>query len=230
VHLVLLPGLDGTGVLFRPFVDVLPTSLTPVVVRYPGDEPLGYEALLPRVLAALPKRAAFVLLGESFSGPLALTAAATRPAGLRGVVLCASFVRSPHPYVPAWMRHVVGPKMMSAFPRMSRAKMLLGGYATSALRSLSQEALSQVTPETLAARLRDVLAVDVTSELASCPVPLLYLRGRRDGVVPAWNVRAIRRVRPFVRVVALPGPHLVLQTQPVAAARAVEEFAASLEH
>lgn len=225
MDLVLLPGLDGTGVLMRPLLAALPTGIAPVVVTYPGDEILGYDALLTRVLAELSRDRPFVLLGESYGGPLALRAAATRPAGLAGVVLCATFVRRPHPWIPAWARHVVRPWVLRPFPQMSRAKMLLGGYSTSDLRALSAEALAIVRSDVLAARVRDVLAVDVTAELAACPVPILYLRGTKDGVVPGWNAAAIRRVRPSVEVVDIPAPHLVLQTQPAPAAAAIARFA-----
>ena len=224
MHLVLLPGLDGTGVLMRPLLAALPPEVAPIVVTYPGDEILDYDALVPRVLAALPRDRPFVLLGESYGGPLALRVAATRPAGLAGVVLCATFVRRPHPWIPAWMRHAVRPWVLRPFPQMSRAKMLLGGYSTSDLRALSAEALSLVRADVLAARVRDVLAVDVTAELPACPVPILYLRGTRDGVVPGWNARAIRRIRPSVEIVDLPAPHLVLQTQPALAAAAIARF------
>src|ERR1051325_2082913 len=94
---VLLPGLDGTGTLFRPLLDHLPPELHPLVVTYPPEEPIGYDELLPRVLDHLPTSTPFVLLGESFSGPLALMVAARSPTGLRVVIVCASFVRNPLP-------------------------------------------------------------------------------------------------------------------------------------
>ena len=42
VQLVLLPGLDGTGLLFRPLVAVLPAFHT-VVVSYPNDKALSLD-------------------------------------------------------------------------------------------------------------------------------------------------------------------------------------------
>src|SRR5262249_52151039 len=94
-RLVLLPGMDGTGILLEPLLELLPADLVAKVVSYPANEPCGYEGLLKIVRAALPEDGPFILLGESFSGPLAIIAADARPRGLQGVVLCASFVRSP---------------------------------------------------------------------------------------------------------------------------------------
>lgn len=61
---MLLPGLDGTGEQFAPLLRELPDSLVPLVVRYPRDRALDYDALLPIVVAQLPPDAPFVLLGE----------------------------------------------------------------------------------------------------------------------------------------------------------------------
>jgi pimeloyl-ACP methyl ester carboxylesterase len=91
VRLILMPGMDGTGELFAPLLHALGNSIESSVLRYPTAEPLGYSELLSRVRVELPKSDSFVLLGESFSGPLALMVAAEAPTGLRGVILCASF-------------------------------------------------------------------------------------------------------------------------------------------
>jgi pimeloyl-ACP methyl ester carboxylesterase len=74
--LVLLPGLDGTGKLFAEFVEALKSVVECVVVAYPCDQPMGYGELEGLVVSALPKDRPFVLLGESFSGPLAIRIAA----------------------------------------------------------------------------------------------------------------------------------------------------------
>ena len=37
------PGPDGTGLLFRPFVEALERSVETQVVAYPVDQALGFE-------------------------------------------------------------------------------------------------------------------------------------------------------------------------------------------
>ena len=222
--LVLLPGLDGTGVLFQPFIEVLPPHFAPQVVTYPSDEPLGYEELLPRVLDSLPPKTPYLLLGESFSGPLALMVAARRPPGLRGIVLSATFIRNPLRFHPSWAHRLVGDWMFRWFPELSQTRALLGGQSTRARRDLVKEALSAVRPEVLAHRLRAVLQVDVRRELRDCPVPVLYLQAEQDWVVHAHNAAETKSCRPDVEVVKIPSPHLLLQTQPRLALQAISEF------
>lgn len=227
--LVLLPGLDGTGVLLRPLLEQLPADVQTVVVSYPPDRPLAYAELLPIVLAALPGSSPFVILGESFSGPLALMAAATRPAGLRGVILCASFIERPIRWAPPWLAPFVRPLLFRLYPVVKAIKATIGGYSTPALRALTAEALAELRPEVLACRVRSVLRVDVTRELAASPVPILYLRGERDIVVGRHNLEAIRAVVPPVEVARISSPHMILQIAPAEAAASIAKFLASVE-
>jgi len=224
VKIVLLPGLDGTGVLCQPFVEHLPPDLLPMVVSYPPQRFLSYEGLLELVLARLPRDAPFVLLGESFSGPLALMAAASCPPGLKAVILCATFIRN-----PTWLRwsglaSLVHPFAFRLYPMFSAAKALLGRYSTLELRRQIGEAIGAVSPQVFAQRVRAVLRVDAAEKLASCPVPILYLKGARDFIVPGRNLREIQRLLPSVQAVTLDAPHMVLQTRPAESARAVAEF------
>ncbi len=222
--IVLLPGLDGTGTLFRPFVAHLPPSLRPIVVSYPATEQLRYSELLERATRALPSGEPFVILGESFSGPLAIMAAATCPAGLQAVVLCATFVRNPL-WIPAsLLRHLVRPWAFRLYPKFSAAKALLGGYSSAELRESLAAAIGAVKPEVFATRIREVLAVDVSDQLLQCPVPILYLRGTRDLVVPKHNSSEIAAASRVVTVRSIDAPHMVLQTRPVEAAAAILEF------
>lgn len=72
--LVLLPGMDGTGCLFAPITAALGEDVESMVVRYP-DEELDYSAHEAIARAALPLERPHVLLGESFSGSIAISIA-----------------------------------------------------------------------------------------------------------------------------------------------------------
>ena len=228
MKIVLLPGLDGTGVLFRPFVERLPADLTPIIASYPPDQQLGYSDLLPIVMEKLPREEPFVLLGESFSGPLALMAAATVPGGLNAVVLCATFVQNPTLLRFAWLAPIVRPFAFRHYSQFTAVKALLGQYSTPELRSLTKAAIGAVQPEVIAHRVRSVVKVNVEKELVECPVPVLYLRGARDLVVPKRNLREIQKSLPSIRVAVMDSPHMVLQTQPAACAQAISEFLSTL--
>ena len=228
MKLVLFPGLDGTGVLFRPLLAALPPDIEPIVVTYPPREPLNYNELMPLVSASLPRNDRYVLLGESFGGPLTLRIAASRPSGLQGLILCGSFVTCPFDAVPAWLSFAVRPLPFRLFPFFLALQSLLGMYETREHRDLGKEAIGQVMPEVFALRVREIMRVDVTAELNMCGMPILYLQGMRDRIVGANNLRRIRALKPDVRTVRIDCGHMILKTQPLESARAIAEFMADL--
>ncbi|HVT05111.1 MAG TPA: alpha/beta hydrolase, partial [Thermoanaerobaculia bacterium] len=89
---VLLPGMDGTGDLFTAFVRVAPPQYEPIVIRLSARA--SYDELKAEVAPKLPVGRPFVILGESFSGPLALRLAASS-SDVRAVIFSNSFVCSP---------------------------------------------------------------------------------------------------------------------------------------
>jgi pimeloyl-ACP methyl ester carboxylesterase len=215
--LVLLPGMDGSDKLFGPLRATAPDGVETVAVGYPPGAHNGYDDLLP---TGRP----FFLLGWSFSGPLALLAAAERPPGLRGVVLAASFAKAPVPWLPRWAGRLATPALFRLYPAAARTKALLGGYGTPEVRRLLAEAHAFAGTEALACRARAAMAVDATGALAACPVEVLYLRARADEVIAASRAEEIRRARPAAKVVDIDGPHLALVTNPTAAWTALVDF------
>jgi pimeloyl-ACP methyl ester carboxylesterase len=215
--------MDGTGLLFAPLVQALPTALTPRIVSYPPREPLGYAALMPLVEAAAAEPGEFVVVGESFSGPLALMLAAGHPPGLRGVVLCASFVRSPLPASALW-RWILRPWLFRLLPSWLVSMVLLARHRRGKLGRLLGEAVRSVSGDAMAARARAMADIDVTAELRACPVPVLYLRARQDRVVGPRCWRLVQAERPDTEVAELACPHLVLQAAPSEAAAVLVSF------
>jgi pimeloyl-ACP methyl ester carboxylesterase len=179
--------------------------------------------LLPLVEAAAAECGEFVVVGESFSGPLALMLAARRPPGLRGVVLCASFVRFPLPVPQRWLG-VFQPWVFRFRPHRLISWVLLGRHRRGELGRLLGEAVRSVSGEAMAARARAVMGLDVTAELRACPVPVLYLRAREDRVVRRGCWRAVQAARPDAEVAELSGPHLLLQAAPSEAAAVIASF------
>ncbi len=224
--LVLLPGLDGTGLLFRRFIDARPSELETRILTLPQSGAMGYAALARRVEPALPRDRPYVLLGESFSAPLALALAALRPPGLVAVILCVTFV-SP----PAWaaLRHFVTPWLFRMrAPGLGFRLFLAGRDAPPDLRDDLLAARRASDPEATAARLRVVLGCAAEDDLRNCPVPLMALVASADRLVRSGSARRMLRARPTLKMISIAGPHLLLQTGPAACWAAIGEFVESL--
>jgi pimeloyl-ACP methyl ester carboxylesterase len=221
--------MDGTGILFGPLLRALPASLSPLVISYPGDKPLSYDELLTTIASLLSTDEPFILLGESFSGPLALRIAAACPAGLRGVILCASFARNPIRFFPRACRSLIHPIFFSrTFLLIVGVRLMIAGYSAGPVTELVRRAHKAMTSKVLAARARAAVEVNVEDVLAACEYPILYLAASKDRVVRKHNYARIKKINPKVRVVVLPTPHLLLQAAPEEAAKEIAQFAAGV--
>lgn len=223
--IVLLPGSDGTGVLFEPFIRA--TSLECIRVKYPTGEALGYPSLTEIASEYLPTDRPFVLLGESFSGPIAINLAASRPQGLAGLILSASFARCPYPAL-AWtarFSHLFPVRLPTAL----LAQVLMGVYATPELERSLRHAIGLVDPQVMRTRMKAVLKVNSIPDLKRVKVPALYLRATEDRVIPK------RMAEDFVshvtagEVVDIRAPHFLLQCRPGAAAETIGRFVSDLK-
>jgi pimeloyl-[acyl-carrier protein] methyl ester esterase len=227
VTLVLLPGMDGTGTLFEHFCEALGADLPTVIVDYPGNLPLDYQALEHFARERLPTGEPYVLMGESFSGPIAISLAESKPAGLLGLILCCTFARNPVPLFRP-MRHVVALLPISTTLTALIAPILLGRFSSSELRSALRRALDMVSSVALRKRLGAVLTVDYSLKMANVAVPVLYLRASEDRIVPAEEACHIKALCPLAQVLTLDAPHMLLQTRPVEAAAIVRGFVRDL--
>jgi pimeloyl-[acyl-carrier protein] methyl ester esterase len=221
--LVLLPGLDGTDVFFRPLLAALPPSVHPRVVCLPTSGANAYPDLLDTVRAAVAELSACYVLGWSFSGPLALMLAVAEPTKVRGLILAATFVRPPHPLLARLRFAAITPVLWTL--RVSRrAPGWLGRNPTHPIHRAMAETWTRVGARVVAARVRTLLSVDAREPLRRCRQPVLYLAGSHDTVVPPRNVEEIVRLRPSVQVRTIAGHHLALYTSPAAAAQTIVEF------
>lgn len=221
--LLLLPGMDGTGDLFDTFVAALPSTIDVVTVRYPPHEPLGYAELQALARAAMPEKGPFVILGESFSGPIAISLAASAPARLEGLILCCSFARNPRPRLSV-LRPLINLLPIGWAPLRLLSHLCLGRFSTRSLRARLARTISQVSAAALRARLHATLSVDVTGLLGAVRVPVLELRASQDRLVPPQAAALLASQLPGAEIAELTGPHFLLQGAPQAAAEAVVRF------
>jgi len=213
--------------LFDHFVRALGSSLETQVITYPLDQPLGYAELEALVRAALPEDQSYVLLAESFSGPIGIRIAADPPAGLTGIILCVTFAKNPYPLL-GWAGPLAAALPVKSLPRWARAPFMWGALSPDAAPEEAARATAQVDEAVLRHRICAVLAVDETDALARIKVPALVLQASADFVVPDAASEYILRILPQAHHVEISGPHLLMQSRPAECAAAVTQFVRSL--
>ncbi len=220
----MLPGMDGTGELFEPLVNDLKCQMDTQIVSYPLDEALDYEELLNLVTSRIPKEKPHFILGESFSGPLAVMAASKSSENLLGIILAATFVKNPMPQWMSRLKWLLRGPMLDMRPRPFIIEGLLGKDCPEKTKRWVQDTLPRLKREVLAARIKAVLEVNVREEFKSCQVPVLYIAGSRDWLVGKKCLDAVWLCRPDVEIKVLEGVHMILQTSPVEAAAVISDF------
>lgn len=232
MHLILLPGLDGSGDLFQPFISALPPQLIPKVVSYPTTIPQTYDDLVSVVNQALPRDTDFILLGESFGGPLALKVAGQSISNLRAVILCATFLSNPLPWSLKWVQlipcSVLSSVVRCEIPTGLLRIFLAGSDAPQEILDLIYQSRKKLTSEVIVDRIQAVLKVDERNTLMRFPVPILYLKASHDLLVsPRW-LDEMLRIRPNLQYAEVDSPHLLLQRKPEEAVLAITSFIESL--
>jgi pimeloyl-ACP methyl ester carboxylesterase len=214
--------MDGSGSLFSDFSSALGAKA--IVVSYPPDKPFGYRQLQDFVRNVLPMEEPFILVGESFSGPIAISLAASPLPTLRALVMVCTFAKMPGSRLPTIVSKLVSYLPVWHAPIRLQASVLLGRHASRTWRYRLSAAMKDVTSCVWRTRIRSALTVDVTSDLAQILLPMLYIRATKDRVVFRSASKVISRINPRVKVVDIDGPHFLLQAKPREAATAVNAF------
>lgn len=215
--LVLLPGLDGSGLLFSPLLAALGADFDCRVLALPNTGEQTPETLAQRLLPQLPAQC-FVLLGESFAGAIAATVAASRPPGLAGVIFVASFLQPPRPLLLRMPKALcrLGWRLHRPLARLWRP---VCGYRKDVVtRNLVLHALQTLSWSTLWQRLQAIRNLPATPLALACPA--ICLHAQNDRLVPGSARVQLNRLPARL----LKGPHFLLQSEPVALAGAIRDW------
>lgn len=227
MHLVLLPGLDGTGDLFPRFQQALPTEFASTVVRYPKEDFLEETGLLKLIQEAVPEDQDFAIVAESFSGPLAIAFAANPPRNLSALVLCCTYPSNPLPWLLRGMGTLARPRFFQKpLPPYLIRRAFVDKDASEDLVTAVQKAVASVSADVLAQRMRLALRTQVEKRLKQVTVPTLCLSGTEDRILGKHCQRQLRTGLANAQHVLLAGPHLLLQSKAEESAAAIVAFLA----
>lgn len=222
---VLLPGIDGTGRMFGPFIEHFPDCLRPQVIAYPSLQQLSYAQLAAFVLPQLPVDEPFILIAESFAGPLALQLTTKAGANLKALVLCATFVSNPRPHLSRLAPLLLQEQILSHPPQKWLARLFVTGFdAPEAMLEKALDIHKHVSVQVIMQRLHEVIHVDVRAILRDCTLPVLHLYALHDHLILQGATREIHHLRPDIPSIGIDGPHYLLQTRSGECMTAIKKF------
>lgn len=222
-HLVLLPGLDGTGRLFDPLQQMFPQTVDSTVVSYP-ENCTSYEACVEYAQTKIRHLDRFVVIAESFSGPIAVKLAAQNPEQITGLVLCCSFLSCPiskpvHPLLKLIGRVV----FQLPVPAIAVHHWMIGWEADWKLAKEICQVLESVPGEVVFKRVNAVLDVEVSEIFQNLRQPILVINAEQDQLIPSLKINSLSKSS-LITVRNIPGPHLLLQTHPAQAWELIHSF------
>jgi len=223
--LVILPGLDGTGRFASAFAGGDWDGWHVMVLPLPAAGPQDYEALELEMARRLPD-GRLVLVGESFSAPLAMRLAALERGRVEALVIAGGFCLAPH--VPLLALLPLKPLFLMKPPASLLRRFLLGENAPKETVALLAETIASVPANVLIERIRVVLALEEEQCPSPMGLPVLLLQARHDATVP-WEAQSrLERHFPHAQVMWIDAPHLLLEREPDACRDAVKAFLAGL--
>ena len=223
MRLVLLPGLNGSCTLFEPLLAHLPPAMEVQALTLPAQGNQDPANLANRLLSAL-GNTPYVLLGESFSGPLTYQLALRQPSGLRGVIFVASFLSRPHPLLQL-IPYLPLPTCLLRQHILLRLFCLNGQASVDVIQTVREE-IKKLPQRLLRARL---LSLDQLQEpLLQLQLPALHLVANRDRLVTRKAQVSLNKYCTQLTQIGVDGPHFLLQTRPQACAMAIQQFISAL--
>jgi len=224
MKLVLLPGLHGSGRLFEPFIDALNSTYDVSTIELPSGDNQSYEFITEHVRQRLPQNDEFILLAESFSGPIAYKLLLEEVSGIISVVFVATFLTRPSVLTTLASTFLPGFVFRRSFATDLAVKALIigpdaGADLTAAFWAACEEAGFGVIKK----RLKSVASL--SSPIHKISKPCHYLQAERDFLVPGHNYLVFQKHFENIKLYRINGPHLILQSRPGECAKVICEIA-----
>ncbi|MBV7314993.1 alpha/beta fold hydrolase [Shewanella sp. NIFS-20-20] len=224
---ILLPGLDGTGLLLKQLYHQLNQSMA--VKLYTLDNVAGTSyieqaATIAQEITSEP----VILVAESYSGRIAYELCQLRPMQVQAVVFIASFISSPSQL--SRLAHWLPISLMRPNPVSS---WLLHWLAFNLIGKRTRvepiwHALSQANPLMLHHRLSNIAALKVPHAVIDCPA--IYIKPHRDKLVSHTALALLKAVFANCTVINIAGGHFIAQTHPNECADIILNLVSTASH
>lgn len=228
-HWVLLPGMDGTCLLFEEFLcacSKICPGTTFETIPLPKQD-LSYFELAAYAAERLPRDTPFGLLAESFSGPIALLLASQARPPMKAMCLAASFAKCPRrTYRPLSIAQGAVPGLASLAGAFGPL-FLMNSQTPRCYKNKLKHCLSLTGSATLKSRMRQAVRIDLTTLLSRMRTPTLILNAQKDRIIPKAASRALLGIPGSIEH-SIDAPHFLLQTRPLECAALLAEFTKTL--
>lgn len=226
MKLILLPGMDGTGELFTPLLEALP-EYDYETIRLPESGAQDYLSITEYVIKKLPKHD-YLLVAESFSGPIGLMLASRQLQYLKGIVFVATFLSPPNKFLLA-MAQFLPLKFFTRLPFVGyfHKVLFLGKGANAELLASFQSIIKSLPQKLIMQRLKAMAELEY--QLQTIDLPAVYIQASADKLVSSRKAAEFADTFRQLKIRKVDGPHFILQLNPHESASIISAFCKSLK-
>jgi len=220
LKIILLPGLDGTGMLFKGILEVLPKALNIQVFCLDELEGDSYAKKAQYLAEHLQSTELFIVV-ESYSGPIAYELCNILGSNVKQIVFLASFISAPSSL--SRCAHLIPTFALQA----SELNMwLLNKIGFAGAGSDSQildvfKSISFANKAKLKNRLQNISQLRKPQNPHATPV--VYIKPTNDILVNNRAVDEVKSVFNNTKVITISGGHFIAQTNPIKCADIIKK-------
>jgi len=212
MKLVMLPGLDGTGLLFENLAQELSRKFEVTIISFEDVSGQSYQQQAAEVAEQLKNDCIFII-AESYSGPIAYALTQLlKPNQISGIVFLASFISRPSPI--AYMAHLI-PSVLFKENRFTRKSLTYFGFNShyeSQLISAVFNSINMANKIKLRNRLHNIATLQKAHNIIS--IPVTYIRPSKDRLVSRQAVNDLAKNCINYNEVSVSGGHFIAQLKP----------------
>lgn len=219
MKLVLLPAFDGTGRMFQPLIKALGDRFEAMPLAYPESGPQDYPSLSDYVRQQIPSGENYILLGESFAGPIVYQVACRDSEHCVAAVFVATYLTNPSPGILSVLTRLPS-SLVSKFvssPTVVRA-LTLSHRAASPVAGSIAENFASVDKDAIKQRLKTIGSIN-ERPAETLEAPAFYIQASDDRLVLPKKLPDFKALCRSLTIDSVEGGHFVLQENPQASAR-----------
>lgn len=211
MKVLLIPGMDGTGKLFRPLLDELPSDIdTQVICLNDLKTQTPIEQALE--IASSIGSEEVIILSESYSGYIAYHLSLLPNLNIKHVIFAASFLENPT-WVIRFNKLLPLDLVRSGWiSEIVLSPVLFAQRNNKNLVKLFMSSLKLVNNSTLRQRLKAIANLVRPNELVS--VPCTYVQASNDYLISKRTVDAFKELCININIVKANGGHFIVQSNP----------------
>jgi pimeloyl-ACP methyl ester carboxylesterase len=211
VKLILIPGMDGTGLLFEPLIKLMNDDYDYEVICLNAFKNSSAAATLNIIEKAIGDEEVIVI-AESYSGHIAHQLSLNSNLDIKHIIYAASFLENPtiltyfRCFLPLWLIR------SDLLPTKLIGRLFFGKNKSPALVSLFLKALESVKDKELKSRLEDIRYLKLPLKISD--IPSTYVLANQDYLIRKKCVDAFELYCSKFEYKEAIGGHFIVQSNP----------------